>query len=413
MRTVLFSLLPLAILFFIDWYVYQAFRTATQRSLIHQVYIGVSLSFYILLVLALLFDGRSWNPTLRTYIFSVYVILLACKLIIVPFILMDDIRRMLQWIYQQISPSPTLSDETTHPNAISRSVFLSRASITVAAIPFVTLLYGIIKNAYNYQVNKVNLPIANLPDVFEGMTIAQISDIHTGSFTNLKAVARGVSMINELRPDMVFFTGDLVNNTADEALPYIDTFKQIQAPLGVFSITGNHDYGDYMSWKNVAEKRANFQKLIQHHATMGWKLLLNDHHIIERAGKRLAILGVENWSDHARFHTYGDLAAAHKGTENCDVKLLLSHDPSHWRAEVVPHYPTINAVFSGHTHGFQAGINWKGFKWSPAKLMYKEWLGLYQEGQQYLYVNPGYGFLGYPGRIGILPEITLFRLTKA
>ncbi|HNL07508.1 MAG TPA: metallophosphoesterase [Chitinophagales bacterium] len=413
MRNVLFFLLPLAILIFIDWYVYQAIRTATQRNFVHHIYIGISISFYILLISALLFDGRSWNPTLRTYIFSVYVILLACKLIIVPFILMDDIRRVLQWIYQQIAPSPTLSDNTVHPNAISRSVFLSRAGITVAAIPFVGLLYGIIKNAYNYQVNKVNLPIANLPEGFEGMTIAQISDIHTGSFTNLKAVARGVSMLNELRPDIVFFTGDLVNNTADEALPYIDIFKKIQAPLGVFSITGNHDYGDYVPWKNATEKRANFQKLVQHHATMGWKLLLNSHHIIEREGKQLAILGVENWSAHARFHTYGNLATAHKGTENCDVKLLLSHDPSHWRAEVVPHYPDINAVFSGHTHGFQAGINWKGFKWSPAKLMYKEWLGLYQEGQQYLYVNPGYGFLGYPGRIGILPEITLFRLTKA
>lgn len=410
----LLPLLPVAFVVLIDIYAYQAIKTVTTARWAMYAYWASAAVVYSLLLLGILTDARSsWSSTQRNVVVAIFLLLFLPKLVMALFMCIDDLWRLLRWLANRFNAASTqLQTPSANPNTIARSVFISRLALIAAALPFGTLLYGILRNAYNYQVKRVALPIPNLPDVFEGLTIAQISDLHTGSLTQPNLVQKGVDMLNALQPDLVFFTGDLVNNQADEAEPYLPIFGSIKAKLGVFSITGNHDYGDYVPWKSRAEKEANFRQLQDNHRRMGWNLLMNQHHLINRNGHQLAIIGVENWSAKG-FVTHGKLAQAAQGTEAADVKLLLSHDPSHWRAEVLPKFPQINAMFAGHTHGFQMGINWGNIKWSPARLLYKEWLGLYHDAGRYLYVNPGFGFLGYPGRVGILPEITLFTLTKA
>jgi predicted MPP superfamily phosphohydrolase len=246
-----------------------------------------------------------------------------------------------------------------------------------------------------------------------GIKIAQISDIHSGSFFNKKKVLAGVQMLLDEKPDLIFFTGDLVNNEATEMRDYADVFTKIKAPLGVYSILGNHDYGDYVPWPSREAKMKNLQDLIQTHKLMDWDILINENRILKSNGDKIAILGVENWGAKGNFPKYGKLKEAYKGTEDAPVKLLLSHDPSHWRAQVLNTYKDIDVTFSGHTHGFQFGIETETIKWSPVQYFYKEWAGLYSENDQHLYVNRGFGFLGFPGRIGILPEITIMELEKA
>ena len=219
----------------------------------------------------------------------------------------------------------------------------------------------------------------------------------------------GVEMMMNQKPDLIFFTGDLVNNTSDEVKDFITIFDKLKAPFGVYSVTGNHDYGDYHQWSSAAAKRNNFKGLLEAHKLMGYTLLMNDHRFIEQSGEKIAILGIENWGA-GRFAKYGKIDQAYAGTEEAAVKLLLSHDPSHWDAHVRPHYPDIDVAFAGHTHGFQFGIEIGGFKWSPSQYVYKQWAGLYTEGSQHLYVNRGFGFLGYPGRVGMPPELTIMEL---
>ncbi|MBL4592990.1 MAG: metallophosphoesterase, partial [Flavobacteriales bacterium] len=264
----------------------------------------------------------------------------------------------------------------------------------------------------DYKIRKQKLQIPNLPKPFKGLKIIQISDIHSGSFITSDPLEKAVRLIQEQKPDIIFFTGDLVNEITEEAIPFIDTLKKITAPLGVFSILGNHDYGDYFYQKGDDEGRKHNYKLMKAvHKKLGWKLLLNQHHIIKKDNERLAIVGVENWGSQARFQKYGDINKAKKGCLETDVKLLLSHEPSHWDADVLPNHPDIAVTFSGHTHGMQFGIEIPGFKWSPSQYLYKNWAGLYKKGMQQIYVNRGLGFIGYPGRVGILPEITVFELS--
>jgi len=275
------------------------------------------------------------------------------------------------------------------------------------------LIYGMVKGAHKYQIRQVSIPIKNLPTSFEGLKIIHISDIHSGSFYDKEAVLKGINMVIDEKPDLVFFTGDLVNNEASEIADYMDVFSKIKAPLGVFSVLGNHDYGDYIPWSSPEAKVKNLKTLMQHHADMGWKLLMDEHTVISKNGESITILGVQNWGAKGRFPKYGDLSKAARGTENHKVKLLLSHDPSHWDAQVLKDFPDIDAMFSGHTHGMQFGIEIPGFKWSPIQYMYKQWAGLYSEGHQHLHVNRGFGFLGYPGRVGIWPEISVISLVGA
>ena len=261
-----------------------------------------------------------------------------------------------------------------------------------------------------YQLRSKCLNFPNLPPSFNGLKIVHLSDIHAGSFSDKEAVNRGIRLIMEQKPDLILFTGDLVNNLATEMEEYWELFSQLNAPLGVFSITGNHDYGDYVSWDSPEAKKSNFQQLIQVHKKMGWQLLMNEHVVLQRDQDQIAIVGIENWSAKNRFPKYGNLNKAFSGAAQIPFSILLSHDPSHWRAQVLSNYPTIALTLSGHTHGMQFGIELPGVRCSPIQYVYAEWAGLYEQLDQKLYVNRGFGFIGYPGRVGILPEITVIEL---
>ena len=288
---------------------------------------------------------------------------------------------------------------------------LAQMSVLLSGIPLLLMIYGMARNRHRYKIYEVNVPIVNLPKALEGLRIVQISDVHAGSFTHKAPLKKGIELINAAKADLVFFTGDLVNSIAAEMEPYTDVFDKIRAKHGVFSILGNHDYGDYARWPSQEAKLTNLNRLIHLQKQMGWHLLLNENRLLSINGEKVAIIGVENYSASPRFSKYGDLAKAYEGSQLAALKLLLSHDPSHWEDQVAPDRPDIAITFSGHTHGAQFGIEIEGwFKRSPVKYFYKQWAGLYQKGQQFLYVNRGFGYLGYPGRVGILPEITVMNL---
>lgn len=355
--------------------------------------------------------------TLRAIILVAFFLTVACKLAMLPFLVLDDLRRLFIKIFRknktaEISTVPQ-NEQSISTDHISRSEFLVKAGLVAAAVPLTSLSWGIISGAYDYQVRRVNLILPNLPKAFDGITMGQISDIHSGSFYNKTAVKGGVEMLLGEKPDFIFFTGDLVNNLTNEVRDYQDIFSKVKAPLGVYSSLGNHDYGDYYFGKESSPAKVkNLKDMVDVHKIMGYDLLMNENRRLKVDGEEIGILGIENWGM-GRFPKYGKMELAVQNTDDLPVKLLLSHDPSHWRGEVLKKYPQIDAMFSGHTHGMQFGVRLKEMQWSPVQYIYKEWAGLYQEQKQQLYVNVGYGFLGYPGRVGILPEITIFTLKRA
>ena len=346
---------------------------------------------------------------IRAIFLLAFFLLLMSKVLFLPFILADDIRRIIIK-FRQKSKKKSSAEKTPDTNAIPRSEFLMKAGLLAGSIPLAGMVYGSISGVYDYRVKHVKLYLPNLPKAFDGMKLGQISDIHSGSFYNKKAVAGGVDMLMREKAELIFFTGDLVNNRSKEMHEYQDIFNKVKAPLGIFSILGNHDYGDYWDWPDEASRIADFNKIVDTHKNMGWDLLRNENRRLKVDGEEIGILGVDNWGSITRFPRRGRLDLATKNTDDLPVKLLLSHDPSHWRAQVLPGYKQIDAMFSGHTHGMQFGVQTEHFKWSPIQYIYPEWAGLYRQGDQQLYVNVGYGFLGYPGRLGILPEITIFEL---
>lgn len=383
-------------IFAIAWWSYSIF-----------LIIGVFVSIFITIPSAYL--------GIRSVILVAFFLTLACKVVFLPFLVIDDLRRLFiktgGLFKKKDENRADSSSAATEP--ISRSSFLVKAGLITAAVPLTSLTWGIATGAYDYKVSRRPLVLPNLPSAFEGMKLGQISDIHSGSFYNPRAVKGGVEMLLSEKPDLIFFTGDLVNDMATEMRDYQDIFSKVKAPLGVFSSLGNHDYGDYHFGKEGSpEKAKNLQDVIKTHERMGWDLLMNEHRRLKVDGQEIGILGIENWGM-GRFPKYGRMDLATKDTDDLPVKLLLSHDPSHWRAEVLQKYPQIDAMFSGHTHGMQFGVRTKDFQWSPVQYIYNEWAGLYTENKQQLYVNVGYGFLGYPGRVGILPEITIFELRRA
>ncbi|MDX1349999.1 MAG: metallophosphoesterase, partial [Putridiphycobacter sp.] len=316
-----------------------------------------------------------------------------------PFIIVDDVRRLGLFTAKKIKQTE---------NGISRSAFLQKVGLITAGVPLAALSAGVaIGGAYNYKIHRKKLNFKNLPKAFDGLKIVQISDIHSGSFYDKEAVKKGVQMIIDQQPDVVFFTGDIVNERAIEMEAYYEVFDKITAPMGVYSILGNHDYGDYYQWENDKARQENFEAVKNIHHKLGWKLLLDEHIYLEKAQEKIAVLGVENWG--SGFHKIGDLAKAYHHCES-GFKILLSHDPTHWEEEVTKTYLDIDLTLSGHTHGAQMGIETHNFKWSPIQFRYSRWAGLYNKGQQYLYINRGFGFLGYPGRIGIWPEISVLEL---
>lgn len=349
---------------------------------------------------------------IRAVLLVGFFITFVTKFFFIPILFADDIRRAFVWLKRKIVSEPAIKAELkAEESTISRSSFLVKAGVGVAAIPFGTLTWGIVSGAYDYQVKRQTLYFPNLPKEFDGIKLGQLSDIHSGSFYNKKAVEGGVNLLLKEKPDFIFFTGDLVNGKTSEMSQYQDIFAKVKAPLGVYSTFGNHDYGLYETWPTEAARLKNLEDLKKVHQLMGWNLLMNAHKRIKVDGQELGILGIENWGG-GRFPKFGKMDEAIKNTDDLPVKLLLSHDPSHWRLEVLEKYPSIDMSFAGHTHGAQFGIDSQLFKWSPVQYIYNEWAGLYKQGNQQLYVNVGFGFLGYPGRVGILPEITIFELRR-
>jgi uncharacterized protein len=406
----------IGIMILLDIYFFQALRVVTQftaprtKLFIHSGYWVVSIAILVLLALLPFLHFERLGRVTRTTLFAIIAGLFFAKLFAAFFFIIDDIRRGIQWIIGSFSSSKETPIAVENGESISRSVFLSWAGMIAGTGLFGTLIYGF-GNKYRYQLKRQKLKFTNLPSSFRGLKVVQISDVHSGSFASRSGVMKGINKILAEKPDLILFTGDLVNNVADEMEDYMDVFSKLKAPLGVYSILGNHDYGDYVVWKSKEDKIENFEKLKKVHADLGWKLLMNEHVVLEKNGEKIAVIGVENWSAKARFPKHGDLKKAHAGTESIPFKILLSHDPSHWRAEVCDVYPDIDLALAGHTHGMQFGLEIPGIKWSPVQYVYKEWAGLYKNNEQRLYVNRGYGFLGYPGRVGILPEITLLELT--
>ena len=406
------------LLLIIDWYIYRAIASIRKKKdkPVSKIFTYLWWGYSILLI-AGVFASIFFNLrlTLRAIILVAFFITFVTKSCFLIFLFIDDSRRGFIWLKRKVLPvKETRSvQDAVDTDKISRSEFLVKAGVAVAAIPFASLTWGITSGAYDYRIVRKKLILPNLPKAFDGITFAQISDIHSGSFYNKKAVLGGVEMLLAEKPEFVFFTGDLVNNKASELKEYQDIFAKVKAPLGVFSVLGNHDYGDYHFGKEPSPAKAkNLAEIIATQKIMGWDLLMNEHRRLKVDGEEIGILGVENWGS-GRFPKHGKFDLAVKDTDDLPVKLLLSHDPSSWRAQVLANYPQIDAVFSGHTHGMQFGVAAEHFQWSPVQYVYPEWAGLYKEGNRQLYVNVGYGFLGYPGRVGILPEITIFELKQA
>ncbi len=408
------------ILILIDLYAFQAFRFVARHyspkgiRWVKTIYWLISGFCFGIIAFTQFTDWQSWNKYLRTYALAMLIIFILPKIILAFFVLFDDLVRLLRWVAIKISKifKTPRQNETSQPGkTLSRSGFIIKTGIIVASIPFLSLIYGMAFNAYNYKFRRMKLILSDLPASFDGFKIVQVSDIHTGSFLSTDPLAHAVNLINEQKPDVVFFTGDLVNYRHTEALNYVDVLKKIEAKHGVFSIFGNHDYGDYYKWNNPEEKENDIQELKKIHGRAGWKLLWDEHQHIEQDGERITVIGVQNCSAHG-FSNYGSLEKATKDISYSPVNILLSHDPSHWRKAVIDKYPQINLTLSGHTHGMQFGVEVPGFKWSPVQYLYKEWAGMYREKNQYLYVNRGLGFIGYPGRVGIMPEITVIELQK-
>lgn len=403
------------IMLLLDIYIFQAVKyllpTHSPRLRLGIIVIYWALSVTVLGVIVLFpyLNFDAWPKQIRTYVFALLVAAFFSKLVASLFFAADDIRRGATWLLVKFFRSP-VNDVNEVRDGISRSAFLSWLGIAFGGGLFSTFVYGF-SNKYNYYVKRVNLSYDNLPPAFKGLKIAQISDVHSGSLDNKEAVKKGIEMIMQEQPDLILFTGDLVNDRATEMENYIDVFSQLKAPMGVYSVLGNHDYGEYVRWNSATEKSANLEQLKKVHSQMGWRLMMNEHHVFEKDNQQLALLGVENWSAKGNFPKYGRLSEAYAGTEKVPFKILMSHDPSHWEGEVKEKYSDINLMLSGHTHGMQFGVEVPGFRWSPVQYMYKQWAGLYEDGQQKLYVNRGFGFIGYPGRVGILPEISVFTLT--
>lgn len=400
-----------SILFFLifQWYSYQAIKTFTSnRWLLFAYFLFVIMVVGNLLFYTVVLERSTSNEPRIMYAIGFFISLFVFQILVTILLLGEDIFRIPQGIYAYFSKMP---DQVQF--LPQRRKLISQIAIGLAAIPFASLLYGMFRGKYNFKVLSYKLEYDDLPEAFEGFKIAQISDIHSGSFDNPKKVQYGVDLVNAQDADVVFFTGDLVNNRAEEILPWIQTFKKINAKHGVYSILGNHDYGDYSSWESPEAKKKNMEDLKKAQKKMGWDLLLNESRFIEKQGQRIAILGVENWGS-GGFKKAGDLNKALSNVAAEDFKILMSHDPSHWEAEVIPHPFNIHLTLSGHTHGMQFGIEIPGWvKWSPIKWRYKQWAGIYEKLNQRLNVNRGFGYLAYPGRVGIWPEVTVITLNRA
>lgn len=391
----------------VDIYAFQAVKTLSKLNWIHISYVILSL-----LVLGnFIYQFAQPNPSGgfaggRAYAMGFVLAFMVSKILLTMIMFGEDIIRFVVAISNKLFSIKTSIDMP------SRRIFISQIALGVAAIPFASLLYGMYKGKYNYKVLNYTLYFEDLPDAFDGYRITQISDIHSGSFDNKEKIEYAVDLVNEQKGDTILFTGDLVNNKATEMDPWMETFSKLNAKDGVFSVLGNHDYGDYVEWESDQARINNIEDLKKVHSKMGWDLLLNEHRFLERNGERIALVGVENWGA-GGFKKMGDLDLAGKGLSPQDFKVLMSHDPSYWQEKIKTDGNNYQLTLSGHTHGMQFGIEIPGwFKWSPVQYRYENWAGIYEEFGRYINVNRGFGFLAYPGRVGIWPEISVIELRK-
>lgn len=407
-------LIFIVVLFLIDLYTYKGmkdlfrnFGNSNGKRIILFAFWMINISAYILWIYIVF---KSKVPEIEIpfkfvfFSFGFFLMLLIPKLIFISFVLINDISNLVLTFFKT-------DNQQVAGEVIGRGVFITYIGAILAFIPFFTIGWGMAVGRYKFKIHKKDLYYSNLPSSFDGLTIVQISDLHIGSFfKEFDRVKPGLQMIKDLNPDIILFTGDMVNNTADEAEPWIDKFKELDAPLGKYSILGNHDYGDYSNWYSVEDKRANLDRLKAIHKEMGFDLLLNENRRFEKDGESILLAGVENWGL-PPFPQYGDLQAALSGSPKDEFQVLMSHDPSHWDAKVRSE-SDVELTLSGHTHGMQFGVELGNIKWSPVKYKYPKWAGLYESAKQKLYVNRGFGYIGYPGRVGIMPEITLITLKK-
>ena len=398
-------IIPIVLYILIDIYAFQAIKTISKNHFIHGVYVLSSVAILVFFIYAITSPDARTNPKMM-YIYGLFLALFVPKIIALVVMFGEDVIRVFVGVFYKIGGG---SDASFMP---SRRKFVSTVALGVAAIPFAALLYGMIKGKYNYKVLQYTLEFEDLPSSFDGYTLTQISDIHSGSFDNPEKVKYAVDLVNKQQSDLILFTGDLVNNVAQEMDAWKDTFATLKAKDGVYSVLGNHDYGDYVSWESAEKKQENLQALIALQKDMGWDVLLNESRTIKKNQQAIKLVGVENWGE-GGFKKAGDLEKACADVSAQDFTILMSHDPSHWQSRVKEHPKNIQLTLSGHTHGMQFGIEIPGwFKWSPVKYRYQNWAGIYKEFGRYINVNRGFGYLGYPGRVGIWPEVTVITLKK-
>ena len=403
MRWIIF----IAFVLFIDFYAFQSVKTSTKNKFVVVFYWLFSIAVLLNVIYQLTtFNNSKGMPQSVMFAFGLLILSMVPKVIALIIMFGEDIFRISNGGFNYFVNSKS----TTF--LADRREFVSKVALGLAAIPFASVLYGMARGKYNYQVLNHTLFFEDLPKSFEGFKITHISDIHSGSFDDAEKIGVGIDLINEQSSDVILFTGDLVNNTANEMNPWISLFKSLKAPLGKFSVLGNHDYGEYVQWKTSEEKEQNFQAIKEIHPKIGFNLLLNDSVYLEKGSDKIALIGVENWG--TRFKKAGDLNLASSKISKEDFKILMSHDPSHWELEVKENNFNYQLTLSGHTHGLQMGIEIPGwFRWSPSQYVYKQWAGLYEEFGRYINVNRGFGYHAFPGRVGIWPEITVIELKKA
>ena len=391
----------------VELYAFQAFKTVVKDKWFLVGYSVLSLAILIYIVYGFFSFDRSVGQTKHTmFVMGLMLVVYVPKIVLAVVLLGEDIFRV-------VMGSVNYFVENSNESFLgSRRKFVSQLGLGLAAIPFLSLIYGVTIGKYNFKVIKQRIFFPDLPDAFDGFTITQISDVHSGSFDNPEKINYAIDLVNEQDSDMILFTGDIVNTHAKEMHPWIETFNRIKKPeYGKFSVLGNHDYGEYVTWPSQTEKDQNFKEIKDLYGQIGFNLLLNEHRFIEKNGQKIALVGVENWGKN--FKQAGDLAKASEGLDEKEFKILMSHDPSHWEHEIKEHTKNFHLTFSGHTHGMQFGIEIPGiFKWSMAEYIYKQWAGLYEHLGRYVYVNRGFGFHAYPGRVGIMPEITVIELKK-
>jgi len=398
-------LIFVVILLFIDFYSFQSVKTVTKNKIIFIAYWVLSIAVLANFIYKLAIFNRAEGISQEVmFAFGLLILVFVPKIIALLILFSEDIFRVLKLGFNYFTNT---SESQFFPE---RRTFVSKIALGLAAIPFASVLYGMARGKYNYQVIKHTLFFDDLPEAFDGFKLTHISDIHSGSLDNEDKISYGIDLINEQESNVILFTGDIVNNTANEMTPWISHFRRLKARDGKFSVLGNHDYGEYVRWKTKEEKEINFKAIKDIFPKLGFNLLLNDSIYLKKGNDKIALVGVENWGKH--FKKAGDLELASSKINKEDFKILLSHDPSHWENEVKNHENNYQLTLSGHTHGMQFGIEIPGIKWSPVQYIYKQWAGIYKEFESYINVNRGFGFLGFPGRVGIWPEITVITLKK-